>query len=357
MDKMVEDLKIYKGKKVLVTGHTGFKGAWLCYWLHQLGAQVCGFSLEPELDENLFSALKLDELIDSRIGDIRDDKAVDEVFSTFEPEFVFHLAAQALVRPSYTDPKTTFDTNVSGSLNILEGIRKSSTVRSVVYVTTDKCYKNKEWIWGYRENDELGGNDPYSASKAAAEILFHSYKVSFFDSVENLGFSSVRAGNVIGGGDWSVDRIIPDSIKALVNGNPIPVRNPYSTRPWQHVLDPLYGYLKIGSMQYLKPKELSGSWNFGPEADSNRPVSDLVEAVCNYWGSGEVADATEPNPLHEATLLQLNCDKAKITLKWNPVWSFEKSVENTTVWYKKYYDKEDPAQVTREQINSFMGDI
>lgn len=356
MDQVVipESLKIYQGKKVLITGDTGFKGAWLAYWLHQLGANVWGIGLEEE-KTRLFYTINLAEKIKHHDIDIRELEPLQKVFDELQPEFVFHLAAQALVRPSYDDPKTTFDTNVGGSLNILECIRKSNSIKSVIYVTTDKCYKNKEWIWGYRENDELGGHDPYSASKAAAEILFNSYLSSFFYK-KDIGISSVRAGNVIGGGDWSEDRIIPDCIKALKDNQAIPVRNKVATRPWQHVLDPLYGYMLLGAKQYTD-KELSGNWNFGPDSSSNKRVEELVEEVVSAWGSGEIKDASDLNAVHEAGLLQLNCDKAKSTLGWNPIWNFNQSVEHTVNWYKQATDNDSIESVTMEQIKIFMKDL
>lgn len=356
MDQMVvpDSLKIYTGKKVLLTGDTGFKGAWLAFWLHKLGAQVMGVALKEE-DSRLFYTLELAKRIKHVDLDIRDLESLEHVFSEFQPEFVFHLAAQALVRPSYDDPKTTFDTNVGGSVNVLECVRKTESVKSVIYVTTDKCYKNKEWIWGYRENDELGGHDPYSASKAAAEILFNSYQSSFFYK-RDIGISSVRAGNVIGGGDWSEDRIIPDCMRALKNNQAIPVRNKVATRPWQHVLDPLYGYMLLGAKQYLD-KSLSGNWNFGPDANANKRVEELVHEVVKAWGAGEVKDASDPNAVHEAGLLQLNCDKAKFQLAWNPIWDFEKATFYTVDWYKRVINNEDIESVTLGQIEEFMKDL
>ena len=350
-----QDIEIYKGKKVLLTGDTGFKGSWMAYWLHLLGAEVVGIAL-PEDKTNLFYKLDLENKITHYDQDIRNLDQIKPIFDEHRPDIVFHLAAQALVRPSYDDPKTTFDTNVGGSLNILECIRATKSIKSVVYVTTDKCYKNNEWIWGYRENDELGGHDPYSASKAAAEILFHSYLSSYFYKESDLGISSVRAGNVIGGGDWSQDRIIPDCIKALMNNEKIPVRNKVATRPWQHVLDPVYAYLLLGARQFASDK-LNGSWNFGPDSTSNKTVKDLVENIIKSWGSGEFVDASEANAVHEAGLLQLNCDKAKAKLNWSPVWDFENTVFYTADWYKRVSSDENVEQVTKDQIDTFMKDI
>jgi len=252
--KMFDD--IYRNKKVLITGHTGFKGTWMSLLLKEMGAKVCGFSLAPESTPNHFNLLNLESNIKHVVGDIRDLDALDRVMQDFQPEFVFHLAAQALVKESYVNPVSTFDTNIMGSVNLLEAVRKCDSVRSLVYITSDKCYENVEWIWGYRENDQLGGRDPYSASKGAAEIVFSAYARSFFSQRENLGAATTRAGNVIGGGDWAADRIIPDCIRAIQDGSPIKLRNPNATRPWQHVLEPISGYLTLGVKLYNDQKIL-----------------------------------------------------------------------------------------------------
>jgi CDP-glucose 4,6-dehydratase len=351
-----ETLKIYNGKKVIITGNTGFKGSWLSHWLHILGAEVRGIAL-PQNDPNgLFHALQLSKSLDHYGTDIRDLKKLKPLFSEFRPDFVFHLAAQALVRESYDNPKETFDTNVGGSLNILECIRSCDSIKSVIYITSDKCYKNNEWIWGYRENDELGGHDPYSASKAAAEILFSAYRASYFNKVGTLGISSVRAGNVIGGGDWAKNRIVPDCFRALYKNNPIPIRNFKATRPWQHVLDPLYGYLLLGVKQYSK-QQLSGSWNFGPDSGSNKSVGELVSEIIKNWGTGEINDASDPKAVHEAGLLQLNCDKAKAELDWKPVWDFKRTLFYTTDWYKRFNNNESALDITTDHITTFMKEI
>ena len=351
-----EVLRIYKGKTVLVTGSTGFKGAWLCHWLQLLGAKVVGVSLPAGVDEPraLYMDLKLKERIMHYDADICDFEAMYTIFLSTRPDFVFHLAAQSLVRPSYEDPKATFDTNISGSVNLLECVRRSQSVQSLIYVTTDKCYKNKEWLWGYRENDELGGHDPYSASKSAAEMVFHSYLQSFFVADRQLAASSVRAGNVIGGGDWSSSRIVPDCFRSLYQNQSISIRNPRSTRPWQHVLDPLYGYLLLAALQF-SDKSLSGSWNFGPESDSNQTVMALVSAILDSWGGGDFEVRAIPNAVHEASLLQLNCDKAKSLLGWKHRWNFESTIRQTTEWYKSNQNKEDMEAVTTKQISDFMG--
>jgi CDP-glucose 4,6-dehydratase len=351
-----EILKIFKGKKIILTGDTGFKGSWLAHWLNLLGAEVRGIALPQDDPNGLFHTLQLENRLDHFDADIRNLEKLKPLFTDYKPDIVFHLAAQALVRDSYDDPKETFDTNVGGSLNILECIRFCESIKSVIYVTTDKCYKNNEWIWGYRENDELGGFDPYSASKAAAEILFSSYLKSFFDKIKTLGISSVRAGNVIGGGDWAKDRIVPDCFKALFQNKSIPVRNFKATRPWQHVLDPLFGYLLLGAKQYGK-QDFSGSWNFGPDSGSNRSVNELVSEIINNWESGSINDASDPKAVHEAGLLQLNCDKAKAILNWKPIWSFKRTLFYTTDWYKRFKNSESALDITTDHIITFMRSI
>lgn len=344
----------FKNKRVLITGDTGFKGSWIALWLHKLGADVLGYALPPKNKDDHYCLLGLDSVIKHVDGDIRDYQHLKEVFDDFKPEILFHLAAQALVRDSYSDPKYTFDTNIAGSVNILEMVRMSKSLKSVVYVTSDKCYKNKEWIWGYRENDELGGHDPYSASKAAAEMVFSSYSDSFFFKNSNLGVGTVRAGNVIGGGDWSKDRIIPDCMRALQNSSPIFLRNPYSTRPWQHVLEPLSGYVFLSMQLYNEPVKYRGAWNFGPKAESIKTVEALSEKIIESWGSGELKVNRESDGLHEAGLLHLNCDKASQILGWTPKWGFERSIFETVKWYKDVYKGSNAFDVTNKQIDDYM---
>jgi len=351
---MRELFSVLKGKRILLTGETGFKGSWLCLWLSQLGADVVGFALPPKRDNDHFNLLQLGKITRHVEGDIRDLPALKRVFDEFQPEFLFHLAAQSLVRYSYDEPKLTFDTNVGGSINVLECVRTTPSLRSVIYVTSDKCYLNKEWEWGYRENDELGGRDPYSASKAAAELVFSSYRDSFFSQRDSLGIASVRAGNVIGGGDWSADRIVPDSIKALQQKQPVLLRNPQSTRPWQHVLEPLSGYLALACQLYADPKRFSGSWNFGPRAESIRTVQNLAEKIVSCWGEGEVQIAAENAVHHEARLLQLNCDKSIQGLGWTPRWDFDRTVEMTVQWYRNITDDVPARKVTNDQIAQYM---
>jgi CDP-glucose 4,6-dehydratase len=355
MDKMVTQNKlgIFKNKRVLITGDTGFKGSWLSIWLKELGAEVLGFAL-PATKDSHFNQLNSAAKIKHIDGDIRDLALVTRAFAEFEPEFLFHLAAQPLVRYSYQEPKLTFDTNFGGSVNILEAVRLSSSLRSVIYVTSDKCYANKEWLWGYRENDDLGGHDPYSASKAAAELLYQSYCDSFFDFKAGLGTASVRAGNVIGGGDWSEDRIVPDSIRALQAQQPIILRNPTATRPWQHVLEPLSGYLLLAAHLYTDPKKYSGSWNFGPNSESIHSVIELAQKIVACWGSGEIKVVADNKLLHEAGLLHLNCDKSHQALHWYPKWDFARTVAETVKWYSWVLKGQDIFQITKLQIDSFM---
>lgn len=322
--------------------------------LHGLGANIAGFALPPNQPNDHFNLLELDKIIHHTDGDIRDLDSLMKVFYEFKPEFLFHLAAQPLVRFSYEQPKLTFDTNVGGSVNVLEAVRNTASLRSVIYVTTDKCYKNKEWIWGYRENDELGGRDPYSASKAAAELVFSSYMDSFLQNRENFGAASVRAGNVIGGGDWAIDRLVPDSIKALQKNLPIFIRNPVATRPWQHVLEPLTGYLMLAEKLYYEPSLYSGSWNFGPRVESVQTVREVVEKIIGYWGQGKIQIDKSYDAPHEANSLQLNCDKAQQILKWSTKWDFERTILETIRWYKDFSRGIPARLITESQIKDYM---
>lgn len=359
MDGLIKDILVQSlgGKRILITGDTGFKGAWLCLWLRELGADVVGYALPPEHDHDHFNLLKLDQLIQHVTGDIRDIETLGALFGEYKPELVFHLAAQSLVRFSYGEPKLTFDTNVGGSLNVLECVRTTPGIKALVYVTSDKCYKNREWLWGYRENDELGGHDPYSASKAAAELVFSSYMDSFLSKRDGFGGASVRAGNVIGGGDWATDRIFPDCIKSLLKNQPVYLRNPHATRPWQHVLDPLFGYLLTAVKLLQDPKQYSGAWNFGPEGTSIRTVKQLADKIVLCWGAGEVQvnrDAAQEAP-HEAHLLNLCCDKAHSMLNWHPRWGFDAAVCETVRWYKEMAAGRQVLELSRLQINEYMG--
>lgn len=348
--------KSFSGKKVLITGHTGFKGSWLAFILNEVGAEVTGLALPPVTAVNHFDLLKLDGKIKHVVGDMRDAAVVAKTVQDFQPEFVFHLAAQALVRPSYDDPVTTFSTNVLGSVNLLEAVRQCKSVRSLIYITSDKCYENVEWTWGYRENDRLGGRDPYSASKAAAELAFSSYARSFFEQCPMLGAASTRAGNVIGGGDWAVDRIIPDCIRAIQAGEPVRLRNPGATRPWQHVLEPLAGYLLLAVRLYEEPKKWGGSWNFGPSTQEVQTVKNVAERIVSHIGKGRVEVVESETQVHEARLLQLNCDKAHQLLGWYPRWQVEKTLEVTAIWYKIIMNGGDAEATTRAQIKEFFSE-
>lgn len=332
----------YRGKSVLVTGHTGFKGSWLALWLYELGAKVTGFALSPNTEPSHFGLIGLKTLVRHIEGDIRDLNAIERAFELAKPELVFHLAAQALVRDSYDDPKTTFDTNIGGTVNVLEAIRHCPTVKAVVIVTSDKCYENKEWVWGYREDDRMGGHDPYSASKGATEIVCSAYRRSFFDKEgrgPHPGVATARAGNVIGGGDWAKDRIIPDCIRALSRGEPIIVRNPNATRPWQHVLDPLSGYLHLAVRLWENPEILSGGWNFGPRTSDQITVRDLAERFIASWGKGAIhIPNTDKKAPHEAHLLQLSIEKAALKLQWHPVLDSTSSIDWTVDWYKFWHE-------------------
>ena len=352
MEIDMNPLNVYKNKKVLVTGHTGFKGSWLSIWLNELKAKVIGFSLSEWENDHLFNKAGLSGRIIDERGDIADLKRLGEVFEKYKPEIVFHLAAQPLVRDSYLDPVGTFNANVMGTANVLECIRKSNCVKAGVMITTDKCYKNKEQKKGYKESDELGGHDPYSTSKAMAELAIDSYRKSFFTGSEKL-VASARAGNNIGGGDFSKDRIIPDCILALKENKPIRVRNPKSTRPWQHVLEPLYGYLLLGSKLLNNEREFAQAWNFGPEKESIVPVSKVADMIIKNWGSGEWIDAHDPDDLHETVLLSLDISKAKKRLKWKPGWNIEKAIEKTVSWYKNV-DSENAYRLCAEQIEEYL---
>jgi CDP-glucose 4,6-dehydratase len=332
--------KHYAGKRVLVTGHTGFKGSWLCIWLKELGAEVMGYALAPPSEPNNFAVCRLDEKIGHVLGDVRDMDALRRVFDDFRPEIVFHLAAQALVRYSYEVPKETLETNVLGTVNLLETVRLSPSVNTLVLVTSDKCYENREQVWGYKENDPMGGDDPYSASKGAAEIIFRSHLLSFLSHRKGFGGVTVRAGNVIGGGDWGRDRIVPDCIKSLIAGETITVRSPMAIRPWQHVLEPLSGYLWLGARLSEDVQRFSGGWNFGPADSSAKCVSDLVEALLREWKSGNWEDVSERNDrrLHEAGWLRLNCDKAHFMLPWSAILGFDDTICMTVKWYKYQAD-------------------
>ena len=331
---------IYRGKRVLITGHTGFKGSWLSEWLFSLGAEVTGFALAPATSPALFEQLGLSARLRHTLGDVRDLAEVRSVVEESKPDFVFHLAAQPLVRLSYEQPVATYATNVMGTVNVLEAVRQAGRPCVVVAITTDKCYENKEWVYSYREEDPMGGYDPYSSSKGAAELVISAYRRSYFSAPDSLvRVASARAGNVIGGGDWALDRIVPDCVRALQKGELIPVRNKVATRPWQHVLEPLSGYLWLGAClanPQLSPfnSQLASGFNFGPALSSNRTVADLVQEILKHW-PGRWDDKSDPKAVHEAKLLNLATDKAHHFLGWSPVWPFAETIARTVQWYRE----------------------
>lgn len=365
----------FRNRTVWLSGHTGFKGAWLAEWLLEQGATVHGYALPPATEPALFEQLGLASRLDHEIGDVRDREAVSRSIRQTAPDFVFHLAAQALIRPSYAEPVETYAVNVMGTIHVLDALRALRKPCAAVFVTTDKCYENREWLHGYRENDPLGGYDPYSSSKAAAEIAIAAYRRSFFQE-HPVRIASARAGNVLGGGDWAADRIVPDCIRALQRGAPIPVRNPAATRPWQHVLEPLSGYLwlaaclsqpstvppsSIPPSTVLPPSTvhrppssaLDTAFNFGPTHEANRTVSQLVAEILRHWPGGRWQDQSDPAAVHEAGRLQLAIDQAHALLGWSPTWEFAEAVARTVTWYRATGDKR---ALTMEQIASYCAD-
>ena len=352
MENLVDALSNLGSRRILITGHTGFKGSWLTEWLLKHGADVTGVALEPETSPSHFDQLGIGQRIRHHVIDVRDSDRLRGVFQECQPEVVFHLAAQALVRRSYKDPKETFDVNVGGGINVLEATRNSPGVKALIFVTSDKCYLNKELSRGYVECDELGGIDPYSASKAAAELAFSTYSAAYFTDRPSFAAASARAGNVVGGGDWSEDRIVPDCMRALMTGNPISLRRPQATRPWQHVLEPLSGYITLAHQLLNNPAVARGSWNFGPPEDSVHSVLDVVDACVKNWGV-PVDIHSHHSDVHEAGLLQLNCAKAHSLLQWRPRWNFERTFIETTSWYKQVSQGGDPRTITLEQIQRY----
>ena len=355
------DSGFWKGKRVFLTGHTGFKGSWLALWLLDMGAVVQGYSLEPPTNPSLFEVLKLKSSLDSRISDIRDRVALTKAITEFQPDVVFHLAAQPLVRESYLYPVETFETNVMGTVNLLDSIRSCESVRSVVVITTDKCYENKEWVWGYRENEAMGGYDPYSSSKGCSELVISSYRRSFFNPVEygikhSVSIASARAGNVIGGGDWAKDRLIPDILSAVMEPKPVIIRSPNAIRPWQHVLEPLSGYLLLAQRLYQDGVIFADAWNFGPNDSDAKSVEWIVKKMCGLWkdNRGYVIDSN-PQP-HEASYLKLDCSKARQILGWNPVWNLETSLKKIVEWAEHYRIGSNMENISKTQIFKFITD-
>lgn len=347
----------YKGKRILVTGHTGFKGSWLALWLNQLGAKVIGYALKPPTSPSLFELCNVKKGIVSIENDISNFDMLKGVFDEYKPEIVIHMAAQSLVRPSYEEPLSTYQTNVMGTVNLFEVCRHTDSVQVIINVTSDKCYDNKSLDRGYREDDPMGGYDPYSSSKGCSELITAAYINSYFNpelcETGKTVLASVRSGNVIGGGDWSKDRLIPDCVRALTQGNPLIIRYPDATRPWQHVLEPLCGYLMLARDIYESGTKFSGGWNFGPDDEDAKPVKWLVERITDSWGNNASWKTDVGDKLHEAKYLKLDCSKAKKQLGWEPKWCLETALDKTIDWYKAYQSNENILNITLEQIRSY----
>ncbi len=351
------DTDFWKNKKIFITGHTGFKGSWLCLWLHQLGADVSGYALDPSTEPSLYNLCRIDKLVRSTIADVRDGASLTDAMRAAKPDIVIHMAAQPLVRDSYKIPVETYAINVMGTVNLFEAVRKTSGVKAVINITTDKCYENKEWVWGYRENEPMGGYDPYSNSKACSELVTAAYRSSYFNEKDHathgVAIASARAGNVIGGGDWATDRLVPDCIRAILKKNQVVIRNPQAIRPWQHVLEPLSGYLMLAQKLVIEGPRYSGGWNFGPDDSDAKPVAWLVERLCAKWGNGASYSLDKgPHP-HEAHYLKLDCSKARTELGWRPQWDLEKAIDSIVEWTQAYSSKQDMAAVCRRQIEAY----
>lgn len=347
----------WHGKRVLLTGHTGFKGSWLSIWLHCLGAVVSGYALKPPTEPSLFNICRIADLVDSREGDVRDLDNVCCVMQSVQPDIVIHMAAQPLVRVSYQSPVETYQTNVMGTVHVLEAVRRTPSVRAVINVTTDKCYENKEWFWGYRENESMGGYDPYSNSKACSELVTAAFRSSFFNPADydkhGVAIATARAGNVIGGGDWAEDRLIPDFLRAMNSGEKIRIRNPKAVRPWQHVLEPLCGYLMLAQRLCEEGATFAEGWNFGPDDNDAQPVEWIVQELCRLWGKNaghELDDDVHP---HEAGYLKLDCSKAKMRLDWKPRWCLQEALFRIVAWNKAYCDQQDMQVMCLQQIADY----
>lgn len=354
---MEMEAAFWQGKKVFLTGHTGFKGAWLSLWLHSLGADLIGYALQPPTQPSLFELCRMDELVHSITGDVRDAAALQQAILKAQPDIVIHMAAQALVRESYKSPAETYATNVMGTVHLFEAVRACASVKAVVNVTTDKCYENKEWLWGYRENEPMGGYDPYSNSKACSELVTASYRSSFFNPGDydrhGVGVASARAGNVIGGGDWAADRLLTDCVHALLNDETIQIRNPNSIRPWQHVLEPLSGYLSLARHLFESGPAFAEGWNFGPNDQDAKPVGWIVQKLCKEWGHAAGYNIDKgPHP-HEANYLKLDCSKAKQLLGWYPRWSLDTALAKIIEWVRAYQKQEDLREVCLRQISEY----
>ena len=345
--------EFWRGKRVLLTGHTGFKGSWLSLWLQSIGATLRGIALEAPTNPAVFDIARVMEGIEHRIIDIRDFAAVKAQMDEFQPEIVIHMAAQPLVRYSYQEPIETYDTNVMGTVHVLEAARLVGSVKAVINVTTDKCYENHEWVWGYRENEPMGGLDPYSSSKGCSELVTSAWRRSFFEQA-GIALASVRAGNVIGGGDWSVDRLIPDILRAFEAKAPVVIRSPNATRPWQHVLEPLSGYLMLAEALYEEGEKYSSGWNFGPNDEDAKPVQWIVERMINKWGGDATWTQDKRNHPHEANYLKLDISKAKVQLGWKPIWNLDQALEKIVNWHKAWISGADMRYVCQQQIADYL---
>ena len=348
---------VYHNKNVLITGHTGFKGSWLALWLLKMGAKITGYSLTPPTEPNHFQLIGLD--INTIIGDIRDEEKIIQVFRSQRPEIVFHLAAQSIVRLSYKDPNETFSSNVMGTINVFEAARESGSVRAIVNVTSDKCYENREWPWGYREIDPVGGYDPYSASKGCSELITSCWRNSFFNlheygKIHHTLLASGRAGNVIGGGDWAIDRLVPDILRAINQNETVKIRNPQAIRPWQHVLEPLSGYLLLGQKLLQGQKEFAEAWNFGPPEEDNITTEEIAGQIKMFWPKIDYEINTTSYQPHEAGMLRLDCSKARIKLQWKPVWDGKTAVRKTAQWYRAFYESNEV--LSHDDIKSYIED-
>lgn len=357
MENMVNK-EFWKGKKVFITGHTGFKGSWLSVLLSWLGAEVYGYALKPNTDPCLYDLASVDQLVSSTIGDIRDYSFLLETLRKINPEIVIHMAAQPLVRESYKNPRETYEINVMGTVNLLEAVRHVESIRAVLNVTTDKCYENKEWHWGYRENEPMGGYDPYSNSKGCSELVTSSFRSSFFNPEEYLkhgvAVASARAGNVIGGGDWSNDRLIPDIIHAISHDEKVKIRSPYAIRPWQHVLEPLSGYLALCEKLYSDGTHFAEGWNFGPDDKDAQNVEWITKTICDFWGKGASFEIDKTPQPHEANYLKLDCSKAKAELGWIPRWDIKTTIKSIIDWNKAFIAGSDMRKVTEKQISDYF---
>ena len=351
----------WRGKTVLVTGHTGFKGGWLSFWLHNLGANVIGYSLSPNTEPNLYSTVNIESCVSTEFGDVRNLDNLTACISEKRPEIVFHMAAQPLVRLSYKEPLETFSTNITGTINVLEAVRRTQTVKVVVNITSDKCYENKEWVWGYREHEPLGGHDPYSSSKACAEIITAAYQKSYFQTHDAGAYmpaiATARAGNVIGGGDWSEDRLVPDIIKSIMSKEDILLRNPSAIRPWQHVLEPLYGYMLLAERLWENNDKYCGAWNFGPSEGNVRTVEWIVSRLIDLWGSQTAWKCESHNNPHEAMCLKLDSSKAFEYLGWKQRMSMDETLMAVVEWYRSYGNGKSVQEIMMKQIDTYMGTV